>query len=308
MLAPLPSEGQGIRQLPSAKDRWQNTAMSTVEVITTPAAMSAWSESARARGERIAFVPTMGALHAGHVSLLAAAREHGDRVALSIFVNPTQFGPHEDLPRYPRDLAGDLAKAAGVSTDVAFVPEVRDMYPADAQTFIEVREVSQGLCGDRRPGHFVGVATVVAKLFGIVRPHVAIFGEKDFQQLAVIRRMVKDLNLPVDIVGRPTLREQDGLAMSSRNAYLSPAERQRAVAIFEGLGAARARYAAGTHAAGALVEAALAEMKDRVDRIDYVEIRDADSLRPVDRVEKPAVILAAVFVGTTRLIDNLRLG
>jgi pantoate--beta-alanine ligase len=308
MLAPLPSEGQAIRQLPSAKDRWQNTAMSTVEVITTPAAMSAWSESARARGERIAFVPTMGALHAGHVSLLAAAREHGDRVALSIFVNPTQFGPHEDLARYPRDLAGDLAKAAGVGTDVAFVPEVRDMYPADAQTFIEVREVSQGLCGDRRPGHFVGVATVVAKLFGIVRPHVAIFGEKDFQQLAVIRRMVRDLNLPVDIVGRPTLREQDGLAMSSRNAYLSPDERQRAVAIFEGLGAARARYAAGTLAAGALVEAALAAMKDRVDRIDYVEIRDADSLRPVDRVERPAVILAAAFVGTTRLIDNMRLG
>jgi len=190
--------------------------MSTVEVVTTPAAMSAWSEAARARGERIAFVPTMGALHAGHMSLLAAAREHGERVALSIFVNPTQFGPNEDLARYPRDLPGDLAKAASVGTDVAFVPEVSDMYPPDAQTFIEVREVSKGLCGDRRPGHFVGVATVVAKLLGIVRPHVAIFGEKDFQQLAVIRRMALDLNMPVEIVGRPTLREPDGLAMSSR--------------------------------------------------------------------------------------------
>jgi pantoate--beta-alanine ligase len=282
--------------------------MSTVEVIATPAAMSAWSESARRRGERIAFVPTMGALHAGHVSLLAAARAHGDRVALSIFVNPTQFGPSEDLARYPRDLAGDLAKAASVGTDVAFVPEVRDMYPPDAQTFIEVRELSKGLCGDRRPGHFVGVATVVAKLFGIVRPHVAIFGEKDFQQLAVIRRMVSDLNLPVEIVGRPTLREADGLAMSSRNAYLSAAERQRAVAIFQGLVAARERYAAGGRAAAELVAAALATMKDRVDRIDYVEVRDADSLRPVDPVEKPAVMLAAAFVGTTRLIDNLRLG
>src|SRR5512138_2126387 len=155
----------------------------SVEIIKSPAAMSAWSDAARARGERIAFVPTMGALHAGHVSLLAAARGHGDRVVLSIFVNPTQFGPNEDLARYPRDLAGDLRQADSVATDVAFVPEVHDMYPPGAQTFVEVREVSQGLCGDRRPGHFVGVATVVAKLFGIVRPHVALFGEKDYQQL-----------------------------------------------------------------------------------------------------------------------------
>ena len=244
--------------------------MSSVQVITTPATMSAWSEAARARGERLALVPTMGALHAGHVSLLAAAREHGDRVVLSIFVNPTQFGPKEDLARYPRDLDGDLAKAASVGADLAFVPEVRDMYPPDAQTMVEVRGVSQGLCGDRRPGHFIGVATVVAKLFGIVRPHVAIFGEKDFQQLAVIQRMVADLNLPVAIVGRPTLREQDGLAMSSRNAYLSPVDRARAVALFEGLAAARARFQAGTRAASSLVEAALEVIKPRVDRVDYL--------------------------------------
>jgi pantoate--beta-alanine ligase len=282
--------------------------MSSVHVITTPAAMSAWSEAARARGERIAFVPTMGALHAGHVSLLAAARKQGDRVVLSIFVNPTQFGPQEDLARYPRDLDGDLAKAAGVGTDVAFVPGVADMYPPGAQTFIDVREVAQGLCGERRPGHFTGVATVVAKLFGIVRPHVALFGEKDFQQLAVIRRMVADLNMPVEIEGRPTLRESDGLAMSSRNAYLSPAERGRAVAIFRGVSAACERFAAGERGAIALVESALSAMKDRVDRIDYVEIRDAESLRPVERLEKPAVILTAAFVGATRLIDNMRLG
>jgi pantoate--beta-alanine ligase len=282
--------------------------MPSVHVITTPAAMSAWSEAARARGERIAFVPTMGALHAGHVSLLAAARKQGDRVALSIFVNPTQFGPQEDLARYPRDLDGDLAQAASVGTDVAFVPGVADMYPPGAQTFIDVREVAQGLCGERRPGHFTGVATVVAKLFGIVRPHVALFGEKDFQQLAVIRRMVADLNMPVEIVGRPTLRESDGLAMSSRNAYLSPAERGRAVAIFRGVSAARERFAAGERGAIALVESALSAMKDRVDRIDYVEIRDAESLRPVERLEKPALILAAAFVGATRLIDNMRLG
>jgi len=282
--------------------------MSSVEVINSLSAMSAWSEAARKRGERIAFVPTMGALHAGHLSLLSAAREHGDRLVLSIFVNPTQFGPNEDLARYPRDLDGDLAKAGGVGTDIAFVPEAKDMYPPEAQTFVEVRQVSRGLCGERRPGHFVGVATVVCKLFGIVRPHAALFGEKDFQQLAVIRRMVADLSLPVEVVGRPTLREQDGLAMSSRNAYLSTADRQRALAIFQGLSAARERFLAGTRASASLAETALAKMQGQMDSIDYVEIRDADSLAPVKIVDRAAVILAAAHVGATRLIDNLRLG
>jgi pantoate--beta-alanine ligase len=270
--------------------------------------MSAWSEAARARGERIAFVPTMGALHAGHVSLLSAARKVADRVVLSIFVNPTQFGPKEDLARYPRDLDGDLAKAASANTDVAFVPEAKDMYPPEAQTFIDVREVSQGLCGERRPGHFTGVATVVCKFLNIVRPHLALFGEKDFQQLAVIRRMVVDLNMPVEIVGQPTVREPDGLAMSSRNAYLSPTERTQALAISQGLWAARERFTAGEREASVLAIAALAIIQERVDRIDYVEIRDADSLRPVDRLDRPAVLLAAVYVGATRLIDNVRLG
>jgi pantoate--beta-alanine ligase len=243
--------------------------------------MSAWSEAARARGERIAFVPTMGALHAGHVSLLSAARKVGDRVVLSIFVNPTQFGPKEDLARYPRDLDGDLAKAASAGTDVAFVPEAKDMYPPGAQTFIDVREVSQGLCGERRPGHFTGVATVVCKFFNIVRPHLAIFGEKDFQQLAVIRRMVVDLNMPVEIVGpahgaragRPghVVAQCLPLADGSRcgRSPFRRACRRRANA-----------FAAGERDAGALTAAALAILKDRVDRIDYVEIRDADSLRP----------------------------
>lgn len=270
--------------------------------------MSAWSAAGRMRGERIAFVPTMGALHAGHVSLLSAARKLADRVVLSIFVNPTQFGPREDLARYPRDLDGDLAKAAGAGTDAAFVPEAKDMYPPGAQTFVDVREVSQGLCGERRPGHFTGVATVVCKFFNIVRPHLAIFGEKDFQQLAVIRRMVADLDLPVKIVGEPTLRESDGLAMSSRNAYLSPPERARALAIFQGLSAARAGFAAGERDPAALVGVAMAALKDRVDRVDYVEIRDATSLRPMERLNRPAVILAAAYVGATRLIDNMRLG
>jgi len=270
--------------------------------------MSAWSESVRARGERIALVPTMGALHAGHVSLLSAARKLADRVVLSIFVNPTQFGPKEDLARYPRDLDGDLAKAAGAGTDAAFVPEAEDMYPPGAQTFVEIREVSQGLCGERRPGHFAGVATVVCKLLNIVRPHLALFGEKDFQQLAVIQRMVGDLNMPVDVVGQPTVRQPDGLAMSSRNAYLSESERVRALAISQGLSAARERFAAGERDAGALVAVALAVVRDRVDRLDYVEIRDADSLHPVERVDRPAVILAAAYVGATRLIDNMRIG
>jgi pantoate--beta-alanine ligase len=282
--------------------------MSSPHVITTPADMHAWSAAARARGERIAFVPTMGALHRGHVSLLSAARKVADRVVLSIFVNPIQFGPKEDLARYPRDLDGDLAKAASAGTDVAFVPEAKDVYLPGAQTFIEVREVSQGLCGERRPDHFTGVATVVCKLFNMVGPHLAIFGEKDFQQLAVIRRMVVDLNMPIDIVGQPTVREPDGLAMSSRNAYLSAADRLRALSIFHGLSAARERFTAGERDARVLTAAALATLQERVDGIDYVDIRDADSLRPIERLDRPAVILAAVHVGATRLIDNMRLG
>jgi pantoate--beta-alanine ligase len=297
--------------LPNAPAHTRVTRVSTssVPVIASPAEMSAWSDAARARGERIAFVPTMGALHAGHVSLLSAARRHGSRVVLSIFVNPTQFGPNEDLSRYPRDLEGDLAKAAQVATDVAFVPSAADMYPPDAQTTIVVRDVSSGLCGDRRPGHFVGVATVVAKLFGIVRPHVALFGEKDFQQLAVIRRMVRDLNMPVEVISHPTVREPSGLAMSSRNAYLSPPDKARALALFAGLSVAKTRFEGGERKASVLLDAALSLMKERVDRIDYVEIRDADTLRPVDEnLNHPAVMLVAAFVGTTRLIDNIRLG
>jgi pantoate--beta-alanine ligase len=286
----------------------ERAPMSSLHLIKSPAEMSAWSEAARSRGERIAFVPTMGALHAGHVSLLTAAKKRADRVVLSIFVNPTQFGPNEDLARYPRDVVGDLAKAEAASIAVAFVPDAKDMYPQGTQTFIEVREVSKGLCGEHRPNHFVGVATVVAKLFNIVRPHVAFFGEKDFQQLAVIRRMVADLNMSVEIVGQPTVREPDGLAMSSRNMYLTPVDRSRALAIPKGLSEARQRYVAGQRNAKLLVQAALDIIQPSVDRIDYVEIRDADTLVPVAHLDRPAVLLAAVYVGTTRLIDNARLG
>ena len=282
--------------------------MSDVPAIADPAAMSAWSEAARANGERIALVPTMGALHAGHLSLLAEGRRRAERLVLSIFVNPMQFGPQEDLAKYPRDLAGDLAKAASVGCTMAFVPEAGSMYGPGFQTAIDVREVSQGLCGARRPGHFTGVATVVCKLFNIVRPHLALFGEKDFQQLAVIRRMVTDLNLPVEVVGLPTVREPDGLAMSSRNAYLSAFDRQRAASLYAGLSAARTLAEKGERRASVLLEVATTEIAARVDRIDYLEIRASDDLQPLDLIDRPAVMLVAAFVGGTRLIDNLRLG
>jgi len=282
--------------------------MTTPRVIETAAEMIAWAEAARARGERIAFVPTMGFLHAGHVSLLEEGRKRGQKLALSIYVNPTQFGPSEDLDRYPRDLPGDLAKAAGAGTDVAFVPKPEEMYPPGDETRVTVPHLSQGLCGASRPGHFTGVATVVLKLFQIVRPHVALFGEKDFQQLAVIRRMTRDLFLPIEIVGMPIVREPDGLAMSSRNAYLSPGERQRALSLSQGLRDALAAFRDGSRDARALVAAVTRRLEGQADAIDYVEVRDAETLAPLGEVGGPAVIAVAAFVGKTRLIDNLRLG
>jgi len=276
------------------------------QIIRTAVEMTAWSRAARGRGERIAFVPSMGALHAGHVALLAEGRQRGDKLALSIFVNPTQFGPHEDLARYPRDLPGDLAQAAGAGTDVAFVPEVPEIYPAGFQTAIEVKELARGLDGVFRPGHFAGVATVVAKLFNIVEPDLAIFGEKDFQQLAIVRRLVADLAMGIEIVGLPTVREPDGLAMSSRNAYLSPTERTRALSLSRALFGARERAAAGERDARALLDGARAALD--VDRLDYLELCDAATLAPVAEVDRPSVLLVAAFIGRTRLIDNVRLG
>ena len=273
--------------------------------LRTPAEMTAWSLAARARGERIAFVPTMGALHEGHVTLLREARKLGEKLVLSIFVNPTQFGPNEDLARYPRDLAGDLAKAAGPGTDVAYVPEARDVYPPGYQTTVEVRELARGLCGPFRPGHFAGVATVVCKLFNAVRPDVAVFGEKDYQQLAIVRRMVIDLDMGIEIVGVPTVREPDGLAMSSRNAYLSPAERARALSLSRALFAARDAAASGAVAAADIVAQTRAALD--VDRIDYVELVDAETLRSTTDLSRPTVLAVAAFIGRTRLIDNARI-
>jgi pantoate--beta-alanine ligase len=285
------------------------TSAASPGVVIRPADMTAWTEAARARGERVAFVPTMGFLHEGHLALMREGRRRADRLVVSIFVNPMQFGPKEDLAKYPRDREGDLAKIATVGAEAVFVPTAADMYPSGYQTFVRVRDLERGLCGDRRPDHFVGVATVVLKLFQIVRPHVAVFGEKDLQQLAVIRRMVADLNVPVEVVGLPTVREPDGLAMSSRNSYLGPADRARAVALSLAIGVARARAQAGEREGRALIDAARAVLEPRVDRIDYLEVRDAETLAPVETISagQHVVMLVAAFVGPARLIDNGRL-
>lgn len=273
-----------------------------MNIIRDPRAMQRECEALRQAGKRIAFVPTMGYLHDGHLSLLREARKRGDVLALSIYVNPTQFGPKEDLGRYPRDEAGDLAKAESCGVDLAFVPS--NLYPDGFQTYIQVRELEQPLCGASRPGHFIGVATVVAKLFQLVRPYVALFGRKDYQQLAIIRRMVRDLDFDIEIVGMPIVREADGLAMSSRNAYLKGDERQRALCLSRGLAAARERFARGERDAATLVAAARAQVEQGATRVDYVELRDAESLSPIAKVDRPAVLAIAAFIGTTRLIDN----
>jgi pantoate--beta-alanine ligase len=267
--------------------------------------MRARAEDLRRDGRRIAVVPTMGALHEGHLQLLRDARARADVVILTIFVNPTQFGPNEDLSRYPRDEDGDLAKARTCGIDLAYCPDAASMYPPGAQTFIEVRELQKPLCGASRPGHFAGVATVVAKLFHATLPHVAVFGEKDYQQLAIIRRMVRDLDFAIEIVGVPIVREADGVALSSRNAYLSAEQRAAARVLSAGLASAERAFAAGERDAAALLALARAPIEaEPLARIDYVELRDADELTQIDRLERRAVIAMAVFVGTTRLIDN----
>lgn len=276
-----------------------------LEIIPDAREMRVRMQDVRRDGKKIVFVPTMGYLHEGHVSLLREGRSRGDVLVLSIFVNPTQFGPNEDLSKYPRDMDGDLAKARSAGTDFAFTPHASSFYPPGYQTWVQVRELSQGLCGDKRPGHFDGVASVVTKLFHVVDPHVAIFGEKDFQQLAVIRRMVRDLDFDIEIVGMPTVREPDGLAMSSRNAYLSADERRQGLTLSRALAAAQASVAAGEKSAAKLLEAARAEIATAKDaRIDYLELRDPDSLKLVETITGPTLFALAVFVGKTRLIDN----
>lgn len=254
----------------------------------------------------VVLVPTMGALHAGHAALIEAAREHAGKngtVIVSIFVNPTQFGPNEDLAKYPRTLEADLEICATHGADAVFAPAVEEMYPPGASTFVDEAELSRGLCGAQRPGHFRGVCTVVAKLFNILRPEVAIFGEKDYQQLAIIRRMARDLFFAMEIIGHPTVREPDGLALSSRNRYLSAEERKRAAAFPSALSAA----ARENEPAQIVAQAAELITAGTGAAPEYVEVVDAETLEPIVALDRPAVLAAAVKIGETRLIDNVRL-
>jgi pantoate--beta-alanine ligase len=251
----------------------------------------------------------MGYLHEGHASLLREGRIRGDVLVLSIFVNPIQFGPNEDLERYPRNLDGDCAIAHSCDTDIVFTPTPAEMYPPGFQTSIRVRDLALPLCGASRPSHFDGVATVVEKLFNIVQPEVALFGKKDFQQLAIIRRMTSDLSLPVEIVGMPIVREPDGLAMSSRNAYLSPDERRSALCLSRAIRTVRDRYSAGECRADILRDEALKLISTEPGAtIDYLELCDAATLEPATDASDTTLMALAVRIGTTRLIDNTLLG
>jgi pantoate--beta-alanine ligase len=251
----------------------------------------------------------MGYLHDGHTSLIRAARQAAPTVAVTIFVNPTQFGPNEDLGRYPRDLDGDLAKCASAGASFVFAPSSPgEMYPSGFQTYVEPGPLAESLCGARRPGHFRGVCTVVAKLFALSRADSAFFGEKDYQQLVIIRRMAQDLNLGTDVLGRPIVREKDGLALSSRNAYLSADERARAVGLWRALTEVRARFARGEKDAGALERAAVEALERHGARVDYAELRDRVTLERRNPVDESTRLFLATFLGKTRLIDNGALG
>jgi len=281
------------------------TASNIPEVITTVAEMQRRVRELRAAGRRVGVVPTMGALHDGHLSLVEAARKYADVVVTTIFVNPTQFAPHEDFGKYPRTLQADLEALGRVGCELAFVPEPGEVYPPGYSTYVEPPSVAAPLEGVCRPGHFRGVATVVLKLFNIVPADVACFGQKDFQQALVIRRMVADLNVPIRIEVCPIVREPDGLAMSSRNRYLSPAERERSLALSRALRRAEELVAAGERRASVVREAMQNVLADAVDRLDYATIADPETLEEPETIERPVVALIAAVVGTTRLIDNM---
>ncbi len=276
-----------------------------MKTFTSPSELHAWSLEQKRLGRVVGLVPTMGGLHEGHLSLIREARRRCDVVAVSIFVNPTQFGPAEDYDAYPRRERDDLALCEAEGADAVFLPAPADMYPADASVWVEETVLSKGYCGAQRPGHFRGVCTVVAKLFNIVWPDVAVFGQKDFQQVAVIRRMVRDLNFPVEIVRAPIVRDADGLAKSSRNAYLSPADRAAALSLSRALAAAREAVAAGERSAAALEAAARAETTAAGWVPDYVNVVDSETLMPLQEVLPGAsAMLIACRRGALRLIDN----
>ncbi len=276
-----------------------------MRIIETIGEMQQQAVRWRRAGKRIVLVPTMGYFHQGHLALMRHGRQLGDLLGVSLFVNPTQFGPGEDFERYPKNFERDRQLAEEVGVDFLFVPSAAEMYPNGYQTYVEVMEVTQPLCGVSRPGHFRGVATVVSKLFNIVKPDVAVFGEKDFQQLVTIQRLVKDLHFEVEVVGHPTVREPDGLAMSSRNAYLTPEQRRQAVVLSQSLHWARESVAGGETRS----EVILDQVRSMIDsapevEVDYVEIRHPETMAVMERIEEPGLLAVAAYVGRARLIDN----
>jgi len=279
-----------------------------MEVLRTIADLRRWREERWRLGKTVAFVPTMGYLHRGHLALMEEAKRRADHVVVSIFVNPKQFGAGEDLDKYPRDLERDLGLCQEVGVDVIFTPEGSEIYPPGFQTRVVVEHLSQNLCGRYRPDFFPGVATVVTKLFCLVRPEVAVFGEKDYQQLVVVRQLSRDLHLGVEVVGHPTVREDDGLAMSSRNAYLSPDQRRSALSLSQSLLAARRMVAEGERRVAVIVERvkAMIEAKPHT-KVQYAQVVDGETMADLTEVTPRAVMALAVFVGTARLIDNMRL-
>ena len=276
-----------------------------MEIISDPAQMRQTARDWRSQGKRIALVPTMGYFHEGHLSLMRYGREAADKLVVSLFVNPAQFGPNEDLARYPRDLERDSSMAREVGVDILYTPPAEVMYPQGYQTYVAVEELSKPLCGKSRPGHFKGVATVVLKLLNQVQPDIAVFGEKDYQQLQVIRRLVADLDVPVEIVGRPIVREADGLAMSSRNTYLSPEERAAALCLFRAIRDARELVVSGAKSRESVMEAVkgIIAATPHTD-IDYIALVDPVTLQEIDTIDNEARLALAVRVGKTRLIDN----
>ena len=278
-----------------------------MQLIVQTKEMQRRSEQHRREGMSIAFVPTMGYLHEGHLSLMREGRKRGDVLVISIFVNPTQFGPGEDYDSYPRDMKQDLALVQSAGVDIVFTPSVAEIYPEGFQTSVEVERVTQNLCGASRPHHFQGVTTVVAKLFNIVKPHRAFFGQKDYQQLITIKRMVKDLNMDIEVIGMPTTREHDGLAMSSRNSYLNPKKRKEALCLYRSLLKAEEIFSQGERNASTILQEIrrIIEEQGNSATIDYAKVCDAHTLEDIDEIKKEAVIALAVTIGKTRLIDNI---
>jgi len=268
--------------------------------------MYEFSKTAHLKGKTIGFVPTMGYLHEGHLSLIRKARKENDLVVVSIFVNPLQFGPKEDFKRYPRDLKRDMKMAKEAGADLIFYPDAKDMYPDGFKTYVNVEELSDKLCGKFRPGHFKGVATVVTKLFNIVSPDIAYFGQKDAQQAIIIKRMVKDLNIPIKIKVLPIVRERDGLAMSSRNTYLNEKERKDALVLYQALNLAKDLIKRGITDTDKIIKKMRQLIKKKKNaKIDYIEIVEMDNLSPVKKVSGKCLIALAVWIGKTRLIDNI---